>query len=154
MNTYERLQTEACRDGIDVVDYRFESDRIKGLYCDGIVAVRNDMITTEKTCTLAEELGHHYTTYGDILDQSDPRNRKQEILARTWAYDRQIGLIRLISAYEHGCQNRFEIAEYLDVTEEFLGDALKRYQDKYGVYTVVDNYVVYFVPNLAVCRIM
>ena len=37
MNTYERLQEEACEDGIEVVDYTFESDRIKGLYCDGDV---------------------------------------------------------------------------------------------------------------------
>ena len=29
MNTYERLQDEACEDGIDVIDYTFHSDRIK-----------------------------------------------------------------------------------------------------------------------------
>lgn len=40
MNTYERLQEEACEDGIEVVDYTFESDRIKGLYCDGVVAIK------------------------------------------------------------------------------------------------------------------
>lgn len=127
---------------------------LKGFYYNGNIAIEKNMSHKEKACVLAEELGHHYTTYGNILDQSDPRNRKQELLARTWAYDRQIGLIGLISAYEHGCQNRFEIAEYLDVTEEFLEDAIKRYQDKYGVFTIVDNYIVYFVPHLAVCRIM
>ena len=29
MNTYERLQEEACEDGIEIVDYTFESDGIK-----------------------------------------------------------------------------------------------------------------------------
>ena len=40
MNAYEKLQEEACKDGIDVIDYPFESENIKGLYCDGTVATR------------------------------------------------------------------------------------------------------------------
>ena len=47
MNVYECLQDEACEDGIDVIDYAFQSDRIKGLYCDGTVAIRKDMNTTQ-----------------------------------------------------------------------------------------------------------
>ena len=69
MNTYERLQDEACGDGIEVVDYPFESKRIKGLYCDGTIAIRDNIdTTTEKACVLAEELGHHYTSVGNIID--------------------------------------------------------------------------------------
>ena len=36
-------------------------------------------IETEKACVLAEELGHHYTTVGDIIDQKESENRKQEL---------------------------------------------------------------------------
>ena len=43
MNTYERLQEEACEDGIEIVGYTFESDRIKGLYCDGVVGISNNL---------------------------------------------------------------------------------------------------------------
>lgn len=35
-------------------------------------------------CILAEEFGHHYTSFGDIIDLSDPSNRKQEHRARLW----------------------------------------------------------------------
>lgn len=71
VNAYEKLQEETCRDGIEVIHYPFETDRIKGLYCDGTIAISTDMKTdAEKACALAEELGHHYTTYGNILDQS------------------------------------------------------------------------------------
>ena len=85
MNTYEKLQDEACKDGIEVIHYPFETDRIKGLYCDGTIAISTDMKTdAEKACVLAEELGHHYTSYGNILDQSDTSNRKQELRARAW----------------------------------------------------------------------
>ena len=64
MNSYESLQEEACKDGVNIIDYSFDSKRIRGLYCDGIVAIRKDMTTTEKSGILAEELGHHHTTTG------------------------------------------------------------------------------------------
>ena len=145
MNRYERLQYEACKDGIDVIEGNF-SKNIKGLYCDGTVAIKKDISTTEKACVLAEELGHHYTTVGNILDQSDVSNRKQERRARLWAYRRAFDLIDLISAYKYGCRNRYELAEYLEVTEQFLQDALDTYKEKYGLCTKVDKYVVFFEP--------
>ena len=151
MNTYERLQEEACKDGIDVFDYPMKNERIKGLYCNGTIAIRNNINTsTEKACVLAEELGHYHTTVGDILDQSDTENRKQELKARLWAYNKQIGLIGLVDAYKRGCHSRHEAAEYLGVTEEFFQDAIDRYRSKYGVCAEVDNYVVFFEPSLAV----
>ena len=105
MNTYECLQDEACGDGIDVIDYTFHSDRIKGLYCDGTVAIRKDMNTAQKTCTLAEELGHHHTSVGDIIDINSVQNRKQERQARLHGYNRLIGLMGIIHAFNAGCQN-------------------------------------------------
>ena len=154
MNTYERLQDEACEDGIDVIDYTFHSNRIKGLYCDGVIAIREDMTIPEKTCALAEELGHHETSVGNIIDMASAANRKQERQARLWAYNKQIGLIGLVQAFEHGCQNRFEIAEYLEVTEEFLEECIECYRNKYGICKRVDNYVVYFIPQLSVMKLV
>lgn len=147
-DTYEELQAEACMDGIDIVDnYPFKSDKIHGLYCNNTIAISKSVKTTvEKACVLAEELGHHYTTSGNILDQSDTSNRQQEQKARTWAYFRQISLCDLVSAYRYGCRNQFETADYLGVTEKFLSDAIQRFKEKYGLYTVWDNYVVYFEP--------
>lgn len=52
----------------------------------------NSLTQTEKSCVLAEEIGRRYTTIGDILDQNDMNNRKQELRARLWAYNKQIGL--------------------------------------------------------------
>ncbi len=152
MNKLEKLEDEAYQDGVDVLNYRFESNNIKGLYCDGVVAIRENMTILEKTCTLAEELGHHYTTYGNIMEQSDTANRKQEFRARAWAYNKQIGLLGLIRAYEYGCQNRFEIADYLEVTESVLEECISCYRKKYGVYKIVGNYIIYFIPTLAVFK--
>lgn len=153
MNSLEHLEEQACKDGIEVIQKDFKSNRIKGLYCDGTVALNNNIETfKEKACILAEELGHHYTSVGNILDLSVAQNRKQERQARLWAYNKQIGLRGLIKAYEHGCKNRHETADFLEVTEEFLEAAIYEYREKYGICTTVDNYIVFFIPQLAICK--
>ena len=153
MNTYEEMQDRAYNAGIDVVEYSFRNKTIKGLYCDGTAAISNNIDTNaEKACVLAEEMGHHYTSAGNIIDQTDEQNRKQEFRARMWAYNEMIGLIGIIDAYKNGCRNSYEVAEYLEVTEEFLNDALNTYKDKYGVYTIVDNYAICFIPALLVLK--
>lgn len=155
MNTYELLESEACKDGIEVVNHNFRSNRIKGLYCNNVIAINSSIeTTTEKACVLAEELGHYHTTVGNIISMSDVQNRKQERHARFWAYNNRIGLYGLIRAYEHGCSNRYEVAEFLEVTEDFLEEAIECYRQKYGVCKNVDNYTVYFIPQLAVCKRM
>ena len=154
MNKFEKLEDVAYQDDVDVLNYRFESNNIKGLYCDGVIAIREDMTIPEKTCALAEELGHHETSVGNILDMTSAANRKQERQARLWAYNKQIGLIGLVRAFEHGCQNRFEIAEYLEVTEEFLEECIECYRNKYGICKRVDNYVVYFIPQLSMMKLI
>lgn len=87
------------------------------------------------------------------LDMESAYNRKQERQARLWAYNKQIGLRGLISAYEHGCQNKYEVAEYLEVTDEFLADCIECYRQKYGIGTTVDNYYIMFIPNLTIGKI-
>lgn len=152
MNAYEALLDEACDIGLIVKEkpLQYNNGRIKG----NRIAIRQDInTTTEKACVLAEELGHYYTTVGNILDMSVQANRKQERQARLWAYNKQIGLQGLIRAYEAGCQNRYDVAEYLEVTNEFLTECIECYRQKYGVGTTVDNYYIMFIPYLAVGKI-
>ena len=58
MNKYEYLKNEACNSGIDVIDdYKFNSSKFKGLYCDGTIAISSNINTSvEKSCILAEEI--------------------------------------------------------------------------------------------------
>ena len=39
MTTTELLRQQAADSGAEVIDWNFTSDRIKGLYCDGVIAV-------------------------------------------------------------------------------------------------------------------
>lgn len=147
---YNALLNEANAEGISIKERPFKTydGRLKGKD----IYLRKDMNTTEKSCVLAEELGHYYTTVGNILDMNVPENRKQERQARLWGYNRVIGLFGLVRAYEHGCKDKYEIAEYLDVTEEYLEDCIDCYRDKYGEYKTVDNYTIYFIPNLMIFK--
>lgn len=132
MTIAEELRQEAADIGVEVIDYKFASDRIKGLYCDGVIGVRAGMTSAEEAAVLAEELGHHYTAAGNILDQSDAWSRKQELRGRMWAYDRLIGLDGLRRVCLSGCTSRYEAAEALGVPEDMLEDAVRRYRAKYG----------------------
>ena len=116
--------------------------RIKG----NRIAIKHDMLEIEKKCVLAEELGHYYTTVGNILDQTNTANRKQERRARVWAYNEMISLSDLVDSYKDGCRSRYEIAEHLGVTEEFLQECLDYFHEKYGLYTKQNNYLIYFEP--------
>ena len=156
MTKYEQLLGEASEKNITVIEnYDLTGTQLKGLYCDSVVAIGNTTTSnTERACVLAEELGHHYTAVGDILDQSTAANRKQEMRGRIWAYNNQVGLCGIIDAYLHHCQSLSESAEYLGVTEDFLNDTLTYYRNKYGVYATVDNYAIIFEPTIAVVELI
>ncbi len=113
---YERLISEAYNSGLKVKEFLIPG--FKGRINGNRIAIRKDIPTLkEKSCILAEELGHYYTSYGDIIDQSITKNRKQEYRARLWAYNKQVGLTGIINAFNAGCQSIYDMAEYLDVTE-------------------------------------
>ena len=144
---YEELLIEADSNNLIAKEKPLlaNAGRIKG----NRIAIKKDLPTqTEKACVLAEELGHFYTSAGNILDMSDTSNRKQELRARLWAYNKQIGLRGLIDCYKANCKSIHEMAEYLDVTEEFLLEAIECYRSKYGVYAKLDNYFIGFIPTL------
>ena len=49
--------------------------------------------------------------------------------------------------YKRGCQDIHEMAEFLDVTEEYLEEAIDCYTEKYGEFAKVNNYTVFFIPE-------
>lgn len=98
-----------------------------GLYADGCVWINQDMPTNRKACVLAEEVGHYETSSGNILDQTDTGNRKQELTARKWAYNKVVPEEKISEAISAGYTEVWEIADHLDVDEQFLREALKYY---------------------------
>lgn len=149
--TYEQLLIETDKKGLITKEkpLRANKGRIKG----NKIAIKNDLTEIEKKCILAEELGHYYTASGNILG-TDIVSIKQESQGRLYAYNKLVGLSGLIAAYKAGCKSLYDISEYLEVTESFLLAALNKYRQRYGIYVTIDNYVIYFEPNLNVFELI
>lgn len=148
---YEELLLEAERAGLLVKEkcLPLSDGRIKGKR----IAIRRDIPTlTKKADVLAEELGHYYTSVGRIVEQNTVNARKQERTARLWAYNKRIGLTGILRAFQNHCTSRYEIAEYLGVSEDTLAEALEYYRQIYGEGVMVDNYLVRFEPTLQVYK--
>lgn len=146
---YEELLNKAANENLIVKEKNLPG--YKGRIYKNRIAIRKDIPTMkEKACVLAEELGHYHTGVGNILSQGSVSERKQELRARMWGYNELIGLSGLVSAAKAGCRNMHEVAEYLDVTEEYLSEALTAYRSKYGLGKMVDNYWITFEPSLQI----
>jgi len=150
--TYEELQSTHA--DLLVIEMDLHNVKgLKGLYVDGCIAIEKALTNIEKGCILAEEVGHHFATVGDILDQKIAANRKQEHKARMIAYNLQVSLSGIIESYEAGCTSLYMTADYLDVTEAFLREAIENYRMKYGLCTKFDEYLIYFEPSLGVMKL-
>lgn len=145
---YEELTIEATQKHIEIIELPLKAH--SGLILNTTIAIKKDIPETKKACVLAEELGHYYTSVGDILDQTDFSNRKQEHTARLWAYNKQIGLAGLVKCFEERCRNINEMADCLGVTEKFFQDALECYRQKYRISVSYGYYNIYFEPTLMV----
>ncbi len=151
MNYDELLYTT---DKLDIIVKDKDLIANKGRIQENRIAIKKDLNNIDKVCVLAEELGHYYTTTGNILNQDNIQNRKQELRARTWGYDLLINLDGIIDAYEYGCKNIYEMADFLEVTVEFLNEAIETYKNKYGIYVSYKYYIIYFIPNLTIMKKM
>lgn len=118
------------------IKYKVEySDRLPnklGGLCDGkTIWLNNRKSRQEQLQNLAEEVAHQESTVGDILDQKSLQDIKQENKARGLAYERLVNLNDLIAL--HWCAaNEFELADLLDVTPQFLYEAIEHYRIKRG----------------------
>ncbi len=132
---------------IDVIVDHIPNRKLKGLYYQNMI-ILDDSLETEaqRTSILAEEIGHYETSSGNILDQVDIRNVKQEIRARRWAHNQLVTLNGFIECYEHRCRNTYEAAEHLGVTEKFLEEAIISLYQIHGNFIELKDYFVFFSP--------
>lgn len=146
MGKYELLLDEAATYGLRVIEKDFRSGA-KGLIKGNKIGIRKELTSIEKGCALAEEVAHYFTSVGNILDQSNINNRKQELRARQWAYHCMIPVDEIIEAHKARISGRYALAEFLGVTEKFLQAAIDRYTSKYGIFLKVDErYIIRFDP--------
>ncbi len=154
MNKLEKLENEAFIKDIDIRKADLP-ENISGIYYNygshnTLIAINNSLKTNaEQACVFAEELGHYYTSCGNLLLDPDVHRviiQQQETRAKRWAAQRLVPLRCIIKAFNNGCRSFYEMAEELDVTVEFLQDAFQKYSEIYGKFKKKGRYVIYFDP--------
>lgn len=117
-----------------------------GCYMNGKIYIKNNLSDIRKAEVLFEELGHHEKTYGNILDQSKSINRKFEGYAVRHGYQAALPLRIIIEAYHYGISNLYELAEYVELSEEYIIKVIDFYKKKYGLSTYFNGHVIKFEP--------
>ncbi|MEJ7528992.1 ImmA/IrrE family metallo-endopeptidase [Staphylococcus hominis] len=144
MSRYEQLLTE--NEHIKIKDTHSLPDGYSGFYNDGIILIDKNLPETRKAEVLYEELAHHKLTYGNILDQSKWINRKFESYARRHGYEAALPLRIIVEAHHYGVSNLYELAEYVQLSEEHVLEILEYYKTKHGYSTRYGKYVIQFEP--------
>lgn len=144
MGLYEELLIE--HDYIDIRETDVMPNNLHGLWLDDIILINRNLSETRKAEVLYEELAHHKLTYGNILDQSKWINRKFENYAKRHGYESALPLRIIVEAHNYGVSNLYELAQYVQLSEEHVLKILKHYANKYGIGTHYDNYAIKFEP--------
>lgn len=133
----------AAQNGIIVRENKvFKSDCL-GLIKGNIIGLSCKLTDDrQRACVLAEELGHWFTTVGNIIDQRNISNRKQERIARLWAYKKLLPVELIVETILVGCNSLNEMAMYADVTEDFVYETLTAYKEIYGDKVNTGKYIL------------
>ncbi|EHJ08089.1 hypothetical protein SS7213T_05911 [Staphylococcus simiae CCM 7213 = CCUG 51256] len=73
-------------------------------------------------------------------------NRKFELKARRLANEVLITLNDIVKAFKQGIHNLHELAEYFEVTQQFVLNTIEHYKQKYGLNAQCVDYVIKFEP--------
>lgn len=144
MGLYEEMLIE--HDYIEIKETDVMPDDLSGLWLDDLILINSNLPETRKAEVLYEELAHHKLTYGNILDQSKWINRKFESYARRHGYEAALPLRIIVEAYNYGVSNLYELAEYVQLSEEHVLEILEHYKNKFGIGTHCGDNVITFEP--------
>ncbi|MGJ4851911.1 ImmA/IrrE family metallo-endopeptidase [Bacillota bacterium Meth-B3] len=156
MDDVERLDQKLTDEGV-LVDYNvLHGKRLRGLYAAGdfppTILVNGGMTLRARRCILAEEAGHHYRSCGHALDERDTNQRKNELAGRDWAYAELVPLSRLVESWQCGNTTIYDLADDLDVTEDFLRSAIEYHHRKHGVLATWEDWIIQFDPHFDIYR--
>lgn len=144
MGIYEELCIE--NDWIEIEETNRLPKFQPGFYINGKIYINSNLSETRKAEVLYEELAHHKLTYGNILDQSKWINRKFESYARRHGYEAALPLRIIVEAHHYGVSNLYELAEYVQLSEEHVLEILEHYKQKHGIGTHYGDYSITFEP--------
>ena len=133
MNRFEELENEASILGIEVIDIEIPIAEMNAAYLNlsgsERIFLRNTGTVCERACWIAEELGHHHTGHNLVLQYRTADDWRAEARARRWAHMRLLTPDAIYTAARN-TDDIYEIAEALNVSEEFLRESIDDFQAK------------------------
>ncbi|HIW38827.1 MAG TPA: ImmA/IrrE family metallo-endopeptidase [Candidatus Jeotgalicoccus stercoravium] len=144
MSRYENIMM--ANDNLYITETCHLPTKLSGVTLDDMIFIKDSLNRVHKLETLAEEIAHLQITYGDIRDQTKMMNRKFELKARRYAYEKLIPLQGIIDAFHSGACNLYEIALFFEVSKSYILDAIEHYKMKYGLDVYYKGYVIKFEP--------
>ncbi|ARQ04360.1 hypothetical protein CW676_02290 [Macrococcoides caseolyticum] len=120
-------------------------------YPNGIITLADRLNYYMQNGHLAEEIGHHETSYGDITNayrrQYNVDAARQELRARRYGHKLILPLERLIKCYEHGhWGDIYEMCLCLEIDRSHFKNIIDDYKSKFGQYVKYDGYRIQFEP--------
>ncbi|EDT75823.1 ImmA/IrrE family metallo-endopeptidase [Clostridium butyricum] len=118
-------------------DFNPKESDLDGIYInipglDPVIGINKNIIDSSRLyiSTLGEELGHHFTTCGNLTTTSKTYNdvlmkAKQEQKAKVWASNFLISDRDFVHALNNCIISKDEMAEYFHVTEEIVNLKIK-----------------------------
>lgn len=147
MDRYEKHIARLVTVGLDIDEHILLGSRLSGLYIrkkgqKPIICINPALSNREKICVIAEEAGHHYRTFGNVISLETVRERKGERDGRIWAYMNLLPLEDIAQAWLDGINTIWDLVEHLEVTERFLMDAIDFYHQRFGEIKELHNDVI------------
>ncbi|WP_072991530.1 ImmA/IrrE family metallo-endopeptidase [Clostridium cavendishii] len=156
MTRYEKLLIEAEKQTVIVLELDLGTNKKCGKYISNkeknIIIINSNMTEIDKYEVLAEELGHHHTTFGHITNQKDIRNKKLELIARKDSFKILVEPNDVVEAMRYGVTTIYEMAEYLNITIDTLLNILNEWKKQYGMGIFVGNYYLQLEPSFGIIR--
>ncbi|MGG7077636.1 ImmA/IrrE family metallo-endopeptidase [Clostridium sardiniense] len=153
------------KENIILEEVEFKQYYIEGIYfkvpeLSPAIGINKNIISDTKKyiSVLAEELGHHFTSIGDLsaecVTYTQKINRsKQENRARIWAANFLISDDEIVGALTHNINTLYGLSDHFNVTEEIIKYKLLSIylkEDKYNStrLTIMHKEVAYDCCNL------
>ncbi|WP_294373011.1 hypothetical protein [uncultured Clostridium sp.] len=140
LSDFELLTIKLEKEGAKVLELDYRADVEYGKYADGYIGINRNLADNIKYEILAEEAGHHRTTYGDITDLTDIKNRKLEDKARREGYNILLKPDDLLIPLINGARNAHEFSEYLNHSEKKLLEIFQYWKKIYGLGIYIGDY--------------
>ncbi|TDM12696.1 ImmA/IrrE family metallo-endopeptidase [Macrococcus bovicus] len=145
MQQHERLHNIVPEVKVSYLDYM--PNKLAGLYLDNEICINKNQGYYRNTGTLAEEIGHYFTSHGHITDYANNINHaKQELVARRYGIKLLLPLERLIECYNLGITTEYEMVLHLEIDNKYLKDAIEDYKNKFGLWVKYEGYLIGFEP--------